>query len=166
MISWSDGLGEYTPGMTACARNKCLYLSNYNNDSVHRVELPGSNAVKKWSVASHPLGLSANRNRNSRELLWAKLPQWRRYGVDNLTFARGHSWDRCKSHDFSGGYCKSLCLHCLSLHFCAHAIWPLTTVTMRRVDTTPANYINGGHAKLRWRVLRVLRRTPGGSNSN
>jgi len=53
-------LGSYTYGMTACARNKCLYLSNYNNHSIHRVELSGSNAVMKWSVAHFPTGLSVN----------------------------------------------------------------------------------------------------------
>jgi len=46
--------------MTACARNKCLYLSNYYTDSVHRVELSGSNAAKKWSVDICPRGLSVN----------------------------------------------------------------------------------------------------------
>jgi len=55
-----DGLGPYTPGMTACDRNKCLYLTNHFNNSVHRVELSGSNAVKKWSVADGPRGLSVN----------------------------------------------------------------------------------------------------------
>ena len=45
-------------GMTACARNRCLYLSNAS--SVNRVELSGSNAVKTWSVASQPYGLSVN----------------------------------------------------------------------------------------------------------
>ena len=55
-----QGLGRVTCGMTACGRNKCLYLSNYNNVNVHRVELSGSNAVKKWSVASNPRGLSVN----------------------------------------------------------------------------------------------------------
>jgi len=55
-----DGLGAYTPGMTACDRNKCLYLSSYRNNNVHRVELSGSNAVKKWSVADSPRGLSVN----------------------------------------------------------------------------------------------------------
>jgi len=54
------GLGPYTWGMTACDRNKCLYLSNWNNDIVHRVELSGSNAVKKWSVARGPTCLSVN----------------------------------------------------------------------------------------------------------
>jgi len=52
--------GTFTPGMTACDRNKCLYLSNYFNNSVHRVELSGSNAEKNWSVASRPTGLSVN----------------------------------------------------------------------------------------------------------
>ena len=55
-----QGLRFYTSGMTACARNKCLYLSNWNNNSVHRVELSGSNAVKTWSVARWPRGLSVN----------------------------------------------------------------------------------------------------------
>ena len=46
--------------MTACARNKCLYLSNWDNNNVHTVELSGSNAVKKWSVTDRPAGLSVN----------------------------------------------------------------------------------------------------------
>jgi len=50
----------YTSCMTACARNICLYLSNYDINVVHRVELSGSNAVKKWSVARCPAGLSVN----------------------------------------------------------------------------------------------------------
>jgi len=56
------GLGEWTQGMTACARNKCLYLSvtERDNSSIQRVELSGSNAEKKWSVASSPRGLSVN----------------------------------------------------------------------------------------------------------
>jgi len=58
------GLGSYTPGMIACARNKCLYLSNYYKNSVHRVELSGSNAVTKWSVAGNPRGLSLNKARH------------------------------------------------------------------------------------------------------
>ena len=53
-------LGSGTNGMTACARNKCLYLSNFISDSVHRVDLSGSNTVKKWSVAGSPAGLSVN----------------------------------------------------------------------------------------------------------
>ena len=54
------GLGSQTYGITVCARNKCMYLSNFNNNSVHRVELSGSDAAKKWSVASRPVGVSVN----------------------------------------------------------------------------------------------------------
>jgi len=43
------GLGR-SYGLAACADNKCLYASDYHNDSVHRVELSGSNAVTRWSV--------------------------------------------------------------------------------------------------------------------
>jgi len=55
-----QGMSSWTHGMTACARNKCLYLSNYSSNSVHRVELSGSNAVKQWHVARWPQGLSVN----------------------------------------------------------------------------------------------------------
>jgi len=54
------GLDSQTYGMTACARNKCLYLSSYDTESVHRVELSGSNAAMKWSAARRPIGLSVN----------------------------------------------------------------------------------------------------------
>ena len=53
-------LGSYKYGMTACARNKCLYLSSYDDNIVHRIDLSGSMAVKQWSVAIHPVGLSVN----------------------------------------------------------------------------------------------------------
>ena len=55
-----QGLGSDIYGMTACDRNKCLYLSKCINSNVHRVELSGSNAVKTWSVARGPRGLSVN----------------------------------------------------------------------------------------------------------
>ena len=54
------GLGRRAYRMIACVRNKCLYLSDFDKSNVHRVELSGSNAVKKWSVASSPRGLSVN----------------------------------------------------------------------------------------------------------
>ena len=53
------GLGSFARGVTACARNKCLYLSDWLKDNVHRVELPGGNAMQ-WSVAKGPDGLSVN----------------------------------------------------------------------------------------------------------
>jgi len=60
------GLGRYSPGLAACASNKCLYASDYSNDHVHRVELSGSNAVTKWSVGHgrEPTGLIVNSAKN------------------------------------------------------------------------------------------------------
>jgi len=52
------GLGR-SYGLVACPNNNCLYASDYNSN-IHRVELSGSNAVKKWSVARYPAGLSVN----------------------------------------------------------------------------------------------------------
>jgi len=53
------GLGQ-SYGLAACPSNNCLYVSQYSQDNIHRVELSGSNAVKKWSVARYPAGLSVN----------------------------------------------------------------------------------------------------------
>jgi len=58
------GLGQRCFGLAACPINNCLYASDWHNNSVHRVELSGSNAVKKWSVASLPAGLSVNSEHN------------------------------------------------------------------------------------------------------
>jgi len=57
------GLG-YSYGLVACASNKCLYASDYNNACIHRVELTGSNAVTKWSVRGNPAGLTVNSAKN------------------------------------------------------------------------------------------------------
>jgi len=54
--------GSY--GLAACPHNNCLYASDWNNDSVHRVELTRGNAVMEWSVASCPVGLSVNSEHN------------------------------------------------------------------------------------------------------
>jgi len=51
-------------GLAACPDNKCLYASCNHNDTVHRVELSGSNAVNEWTVASGPRGLSVNSEHN------------------------------------------------------------------------------------------------------
>jgi len=62
------GLGRWSNGITACARNKCIHLSDWDlqssYSSVQRVELSGRNAVKEWSVASDPVGLSVNKAHN------------------------------------------------------------------------------------------------------
>jgi len=57
-------LGFYSYGLAVCAKNNCLYASDWSNSSVHRVELSGSNAVTKWSVAKQPAGLSVNNANN------------------------------------------------------------------------------------------------------
>jgi len=57
------GLGRISYGLAACHRNNCLFASDWFNDSVHRVELSGSNATK-WSVACRPAGLSVNNEHN------------------------------------------------------------------------------------------------------
>jgi len=59
------GLGCMCYGLAACPYNKCLYASDVGKDSsVHRVELSGSNAVMKWSMASRPRCLSVNSEHN------------------------------------------------------------------------------------------------------
>jgi len=52
-------------GLAACAHHQCLYVSERSgNHRVHRAELTGSNAVKEWSVADGPTGLSVNKAHN------------------------------------------------------------------------------------------------------
>jgi len=58
------GLGSLCYGLAACISNNCLYASDWHNDSIHRVDLSGSNAVKTWSVPSRPAGLSVNKAHN------------------------------------------------------------------------------------------------------
>jgi len=62
----SFGLAAISYGLAACPRNRCLYASDHVNASVHRVELSGSNAVKKWKVAGpgQPADLSVNKVHN------------------------------------------------------------------------------------------------------
>jgi len=57
-------IGPRTNSITACARNKCVYLSEERSSCVHRVELSGRKTVKNWSVARGPTGLSVNNAHN------------------------------------------------------------------------------------------------------
>jgi len=52
-------LGSCCWGLAACSHHQCLYVSDTDNDSVHRAELAASNALTKWSVSSVPRGLSS-----------------------------------------------------------------------------------------------------------
>ena len=58
------GLGQCVYGLIACVSNRCLYVSDWYNSSIHRADLRGSNAVMKWSLADFPAGLSLNRAHN------------------------------------------------------------------------------------------------------
>ena len=53
-------LGATEFGMIACSVNRCLYLSHHLDSKVFRVRLAGGSAVRKWSVARSPRGLSIN----------------------------------------------------------------------------------------------------------
>jgi len=76
------GLDVWLSGLAACPNNNCLYASDWNNNRVHRVELSGSNAVKKWSVASYPAGLSVNSEHNLIVACWGanKLKEYTTHG--------------------------------------------------------------------------------------
>ena len=58
------GLGRQSYGLAACPHYNCLYASDWGHNSIHRVELSGNNAVKKWSMTPSPVGLSVNSEHN------------------------------------------------------------------------------------------------------
>jgi len=80
------GLGT-SYSLAACASNKCLYASDLDNDRIHRVELTGSNAVTKWSVGRHPVGLTVNSAKNVVVVIHGerKLKEFTTHGTLLLT---------------------------------------------------------------------------------
>jgi len=58
------GLGTLVYGLATCDVNNCLYVSDYNNNSVHKFDLSTYNVVLKWKVANGPRGLSVNTTHN------------------------------------------------------------------------------------------------------
>jgi len=58
------GLVSPSYGLAASIHYDCLYASDCNNSRIHRVDLSDSSAVKQWSVASRPAGLSVNKEHN------------------------------------------------------------------------------------------------------
>jgi len=58
------GLGPWPFGIAACARNKCIYLSDHDKNTIHRIEPSDCKAAQKWSVESGPAGLSVNNAHN------------------------------------------------------------------------------------------------------
>jgi hypothetical protein len=47
-------------GLTSCVTNNCLYVSDWDKDIVHKVELATGNKVSNWRVGDGPMGLSVN----------------------------------------------------------------------------------------------------------
>jgi sugar lactone lactonase YvrE len=50
-------------GLTSCVTNNCLYVSDYDKNTVYKVDLKSSdnkNKVIKWKVGECPRGLSIN----------------------------------------------------------------------------------------------------------
>ena len=77
------GRGYCVWGLVACGRYKCLYVSDWGNDKVHRVELVDVKAVLKWSVASKPAGLSLINQHNLLVVSQGefKLQQFTTHGI-------------------------------------------------------------------------------------
>ena len=75
-------LGSRSRGLAACAHYKCLYVSDYI-DNIHRAELSGSNAVKKWSVGRSPGSLSVNKEHNVVVACWwaHKIQEYTTHGA-------------------------------------------------------------------------------------
>jgi len=105
------GISRSSSGIAACSKNKCLYLSEWNDDSIHRVDLATDAAAKKWSVAKSPRGLSVNRDHN---LLVAcsvveKLQEYTTDGrlVREISLPVGASWHAIQLS--TGDYVVSHC---------------------------------------------------------
>jgi len=58
-----SGISHSALGIAACSRNKCLYLSDWKNPRIHRVDL-ATVAMKTWRVGEKPKGLSVNEDHN------------------------------------------------------------------------------------------------------
>lgn len=61
-----SGLSTSPWGLATCSTNNNLYVSDYVNSCIHRVDVSvsSSNIVAKWNVANKPRGLSVNGARN------------------------------------------------------------------------------------------------------
>ena len=51
-------------GLTSCITNNCVYVCDYRQKTVCKVELSGNNQVSNWRVEGDPLGLSINTSCN------------------------------------------------------------------------------------------------------
>lgn len=73
----ADLSDDINNGMTSCRANNCLYVNDYDNDTVYRVDVIGDKTVlSTWEVGSNPMGLSVNAARNVLVTChWAKKLQ-------------------------------------------------------------------------------------------
>ena len=101
------GLG-FSYGLAACASNKCLYASDFNNHCIHRVELSGSNAVTKWSVGCGPAGLTVSSDKNVMVVIQdeCKLQQFTTHEtlLQTIQFQSDIKWPRGVIQLFSGQF--------------------------------------------------------------
>jgi len=54
---------QYAYGLASCATNNCLYASNYNANTVVRIDLT-NNSVTDWGTGQYPVGLFVNNANN------------------------------------------------------------------------------------------------------
>jgi hypothetical protein len=58
LIDLSDDTSH--SGLTSCVTNNCLYVSDYDKNTVYKVNLSSNNQIIKWNVGRGPGGLSIN----------------------------------------------------------------------------------------------------------
>jgi len=92
------GLHLSSNGFAVCSVYQCMYVYiAYNRSRIHRIELSGRNAVKKWSVTSKA-GLSVNKSHNLVVAFWRenKLQEYTTHGclVREICLQSGvtHPW--------------------------------------------------------------------------
>jgi len=56
--------GNACRGLVACGVNQCIYVSDFDFNIVHKVELTGKYAASEWRVKCYPCGLSINPSHN------------------------------------------------------------------------------------------------------
>jgi len=106
------GICQDASGIAACSRNTCLYLADWNDPSIHRVDL-ATDAAKKWSVGSGPRGLSVNRNCNVLVTCLEdnKLQEYTTEGrlVREICLPVGSPWHaiQLSTGDYVVSHCKS-----------------------------------------------------------
>jgi hypothetical protein len=67
-----DGLSDDSwNGLTACVTNNCLYVNDWGQASIYKIQLSDDNQVTKWAVDGLPSGLSTNAAGNLLVACWS-----------------------------------------------------------------------------------------------